>query len=153
MTSKQALKIQILEQLKLALAQKIAESENAIASAKESRDSESKSSAGDKYETGRAMMQIELQNQEIQLNKALQLKNELHLINLQQAYEKAVLGSLVLTNREHYFISIGLGKIEVDGHPYYAISLASPIGMLLKDQQAGQTISFQGREITIREIH
>ncbi len=42
-----------------------------IESTKESRNNDTKSSAGDKYETGRAMMQIELDKNEAQLNKTV----------------------------------------------------------------------------------
>ena len=62
-----AIKAALVAQLLQHLEQNIAETEQAIASAKESRDNESKSSAGDKYETGRAMMQIELENNGRQL--------------------------------------------------------------------------------------
>ena len=62
--------------------------------AKESRDNETKSTAGDKYETGRAMVQFELEKNKVQLNKAIQLKNELSQINLNGNLKRQFLGAL-----------------------------------------------------------
>lgn len=134
------------------LEKKISGSIVAINSLKESRDNESKSTAGDKHETGRAMVQIEIDNNENQLKKILIQKNELSKIDLQKKYDNVEFGSLVLTDTENYFISIGAGKIKVENGIYFAISLASPIGMLLKDKKAGEKIKFNDREIIIREI-
>ena len=139
------IKDQIIQYLHIYLDKKIADVNNAILSSKESRDSDTKSSVGDKHETSRAMMQIELDQSEGQLINLLRLKNEINQINLKQDFKKVTTGSLVTTNEGVYFISIGIGKIEVTNKDYYAISLASPIGLLLKDKIAGEKIQFQGR--------
>lgn len=147
-----ALKKELLAQLLQHIDQGIAEMEQAIASAKESRDNESKSSAGDKYETGRAMMQIELENNGRQLEKARRAKQDLHQLNLQETHSVAGQGSLVHTNQGIYFISIGFGKLELAEQPYYAISLASPIGQVLKNAKVGEIVSFQGNVLEVLSI-
>ena len=152
MTDPQEIKSQIHKQIQELLSSRIVELSESINSIKESRDNESKSSAGDKYETGRAMMQIELDKNQTQLNNTLRLQQELAQIDLAQTYERVAQGSLVTSNQENYFISVGIGKIELGDKLYYAISLASPIGQALKDHSAGDTISFQGRNITIKKI-
>ena len=123
-----------------------------IESTKESRNNDTKSSAGDKYETGREMMQIELDKNEAQLNKTVKLKKELTEINIQKKYNKVEFGSLVETNKETYFIAIGIGKIEANKNMYYSISLASPIGKLLLSKKIGAKMKFQEREFTIINI-
>jgi len=148
-----AIKTALVAQLLQHLEQNIAETEQAIASAKESRDNESKSSAGDKYETGRAMMQIELENNGRQLEKTRLAKQDLLQLDLLAAHSVAGLGSLVYTSREIYFLSIGFGKLEFAEQPYYAISLASPIGQALKQAKVGDGVSFQGKVLTILELH
>ena len=148
----QKLKEKIIHQLTELTETTISEASSAIASAKEARDNESKSSAGDKYETGRAMMQVEIEKYENQLQKTLFLKNELSKINLAKKYGKVENGSLVITDNEKYFISIGIGKIMIENENIYAISLASPVGILLKDKQAGDRIQLNGKEIMIRDI-
>ena len=147
-----AIKTALVAQLLHHLEQTIAETEQAIASAKESRDNESKSSAGDKYETGRAMMQIELENNERQLEKSRAAKQELLQLNLQEVHSLAGPGSLVHTNQGIYFVSIGFGKLELAEQPYYAISLASPIGQALKHAKVGECVSFQGNVLEVLRI-
>jgi len=123
-----------------------------IQSAKESRDNETKSSVGDKYETGRAMMQIELEKNRVQLNKALNLKNELEQIDPNTKTQRIGFGSMVITNIGSYFISIGIGKLRIEKESIFCISLASPIGKFLHNKKVGDKFVFQGKEIIILEI-
>lgn len=123
-----------------------------INSAKESRNSDTKSSAGDKYETGREMVNIEIQKNETQLSKTNILKKNISQININKEYYNVEFGSFVKTNIGIYFISIGLGKIKVDNTDYYAISAVSPIGKLLIDKKIGDTVKLQDREYIIEEI-
>ncbi|MDE5423803.1 hypothetical protein L3073_16435 [Ancylomarina sp. DW003] len=124
----------------------------AIASAKDSRNNDTKSSAGDKYETGREMMQIEIEKNEVLLSQTAKQRKELARIDILEKYDKVAFGSLVTTDKGTYFISIGIGKIQIADQTCYAISLASPIGGLLKDKVVGDEVQFQGRTFTIKEI-
>lgn len=142
----------IYQHLQELIIQKINIAESAIQSAKESRDNDTKSSAGDKYETGREMMQREINKYEEQLYKAIQLKKELDYLNLEKEQKKVEKGSLVITDKGIYFLSVGLGKIQIDKEKYFAISLASPIGNLLHQKEVGTSISFNGRSIVIEKI-
>lgn len=142
----------IYQHLQELIIQKINIAESAIQSAKESRDNDTKSSAGDKYETGREMMQREINKYEEQLYKAIQLKKELDYLNLEKEQKKVEKGSLVITDKGIYFLSVGLGKIQIEKEKYFAISLASPIGNLLHQKEVGTSISFNGRSIVIEKI-
>ena len=82
------IKEQILNRLHGIIDNKVDIAKSAVESAKESRNSDTKSSAGDKHETGRAMMQIELEKNEVQLSKALELKHELNQINILKNSDK-----------------------------------------------------------------
>ncbi len=132
---------------------KIETARQAIVSAKEARNEDTKSSAGDKFETGRVMMQLEIDKNELLLNKAVAQKQELLQINHEKGTKKVEYGSLVITNLGSYFLSFGFGKIEVKKQIYYAISFAAPIGMLLKGKGIGEKFSFQGREYFIKDIY
>jgi len=57
-------------------------------------------------------------------------------------------GSLVETDQENYFISIGFGKID----DVYAISVESPLGALLKGKKIGESVEMRGKKITIKSI-
>lgn len=120
--------------------------------AKESRDSDTKSSAGDKFETGREMMQREMDK----LNASIdQYKNQLHLlskINLNRKHQIGDLGCLIITDQEKYYLSIGLGKIEINSEIIFAISLNSPLGQLFKGKKEGEMVEFRGKTFKINQI-
>ena len=147
------IKKDIISEIFKILNKKIEQAQQAIDSAKESRDNETKSSVGDKYETGRSMMQFELEKYIVQKSKAGNQKNEILRINTQKIYKKAELGSLVLTDAGNFFISTGLGKITLDNHDFYCISLISPIGKLLIGKCSGETFYMNGKQITITQIY
>lgn len=147
-TIKQSILNKIIHQLDT----KIESAKQAIQSAKESRDSETKSSVGDKYETGRTLMQLEVEKNRVQLNITEKLKAELSKIDLHKKFKLVEFGSLVLSSQNNYFISSALGKIEIENEYYFCISLASPIGKLLHTKKIGDKIIFNGKEIDITAI-
>ncbi|WP_282039456.1 hypothetical protein [Saccharicrinis aurantiacus] len=123
-----------------------------IISLKESRDSDSKSSVGDKYETSRAMAHIEIDKHERQLNATKQLGNEINKINPLRISETVEFGSVVYTSNGNYFIAVAQGKIDLDGKSFYAISLASPIGKAMFGKKCGDILMFNGNSFTINQI-
>jgi hypothetical protein len=131
---------------------KIELAKQAIDSVKESRDNETKSSVGDKYETGRTMMQFELEKHMVQKNKAENQKNELLKIDINKPYKEVELGSLVLTDAGDFFISTGLGKITIGSRLFFCISPASPAGKLMLGKLTGETFFLQGKQIIISQI-
>lgn len=149
MHTKKELKGLIYHKILEELDRKIEVISAAIASAKDSRNNDTKSSAGDKYETGREMMQIEIEKNEVLLNQTAKQRKELARIDVSEEFSKVAFGSLVVTDKGTYFISIGIGKIKIDDQVCYAISLASPIGSLLKDKAVGGEVQFQGRKFSI----
>ena len=152
MNNSTKIKKQILDKIISIIDERIESTKLAIASAKESRDNETKCSSGDKYETGRTMMNFELEKIRVLLNKTLSTKNDLLQIDLHKKHDKVTFGSLVFTSSGNYFISIAIGKIEVANDTFYSISLASPIGKLLNNKTKDDKFSFQNREITILKI-
>jgi len=115
--------------------------------AKESRDSDTKSSAGDKFETGREMMQREMDKLSALIDTT---ENSLKKLQSLPTAVAAIVceGSLVETDQENYFISIGFGKID----DVYAISAESPLGALLKGKKIGESVEMRGKKITIKSI-
>ena len=142
----------IIDRINFILDSKIASLQKSIESAKESRDSETKSSVGDKYETGRAMMQYELEKHQNQLGIVKTQKQVLTKINTQQKSGMVEQGSLVFTSFGIYFIALGLGNILVNNENIMCISLASPVGKLLSRKSVGDTIHWQGKKISIRQV-
>jgi len=123
-----------------------------LASTLEARNADTKSSAGDKHEVARAMVQQELDQLEEQRSKWIALQQELTRVPLDRVFDKVAFGSLVTTDQGNYFIAIGLGAISVNGETGYAISLASPIGQAMNGKAPGEAFIFQGRRITVRSV-
>jgi len=142
----------LIAHLNAMLAAKASDLAKEIAATLEARNSDTKSSAGDKHEVGRAMVQQELDQLEAQLAKAQVMQQELARVPLERVYEHAGFGSLVGTDQGNYFIAIGLGAVEVDGERCFAVSLASPIGQAMKDKGVGEVVDFNGKRITVEKI-
>jgi transcription elongation GreA/GreB family factor len=118
----------------------------------ESRNNDTKSSAGDKYETSRAMMQQEMDNAEISIRQVKVFKNELNRLPLEENSEVVISGSLVETNTGIYFLGLSLGKVEINNHIVYAISTASPLGKLLLNCKVGDEVNLNNAQQKILKI-
>ena len=132
------------------LEQKIKTLQESITSIQEARNNETKSSAGDKYETGRAVMQAELDKQVLILQNLLQQKDDILKVQITKPSEKIVFGSWVETNQGNYLISLGIGRVK--DKEAFVISLASPLGKALKGLKLGDKIIFQNKEYKIKSI-
>ena len=124
----------------------------AIRQAQEAANEETKSSAGDKYETGRAMMQLDIEKNSTQLNEALKQKAVLDRIAPQQIHEAVRPGSLVFTDQGNFFIAISVGMLELEGVQYAVVSENSPIGSVLLGLKAGAQFTFGNKRYTITQL-
>jgi transcription elongation GreA/GreB family factor len=114
--------------------------------------SETKSSAGDKHETGRAMLQLEMEKTSQQLIGIKQMISILDKIDISKKSKKIHLGSIVFTEKDSYFLSISAGKIILNNEVFYAISTSSPIGKLLLGKQENEQFLFNGNTLKIQKI-
>lgn len=114
--------------------------------------SETKSSAGDKHETGRAMLQLEREKLGQQLAEAEKTKEVLAKVNIKDKSKWASLGSLVKTSRANYFLGISAGEYQEGDQLIYCISAVTPIGKLLMGKSEGEIVTFNQEEIKVGEI-
>jgi hypothetical protein len=124
-----------------------------IKEAQKASSEDTKSSAGDKYETGRAMMQQETDRNLTQLNEANKLMVALNRIGTQSAGTKAETGSVIITNNGSFYLAISAGSLSVDGKTYFAVSPASPIGNLLMGKTVADSFSLNGKLYIIQSIN
>lgn len=124
----------------------------AIERAKKAAASEEKSSAGDKYETGRAMMHLEQEKYARQLQQALDLKKSLMQLDVKKSYATVQPGALVITNRDNFFFAISADEIEIDDEEYLALSFASPLGQAFAGLKEGESVDFRGVKYAINSI-
>ena len=148
--------LKIKEQLYLKCAEYVSQRmqnvQVAINSAGESGNDETKSSAGDKHETGRAMMQLEQEKNGKQLQEVHELQKLFEKIEPSKIATKAQLGALVLTDKQNFYISISAGKMMVDNETYWALSPQAPLAKNLMGLSVGEKMEFNGSFFTIREI-
>ena len=114
--------------------------------------SETKSSAGDKHETGRAMLQLEREKAGQQLSEIQKQFELLNKINPETKKDIVALGSAVYTSQAKFFIAVSAGELKLNDQSYFAISLATPIAKLLMGKAIGEKIIFRDKEITITKI-
>ena len=91
--------------------QRIAAARTAMQAAQESSSSETKSSAGDKYETGREMANAERDRNAAHLQQARRLQAELARINPDAPCDTVRPGALVTTDLGRFYISISAGQL------------------------------------------
>lgn len=119
--------------------------QNTISEIQESLTSETKSSAGDKHETGRAMLQLEREKAGNQLAEIQKIRDYLSKIVISKSSGFVGLGSVIFTDKNNYYIAISAGELKVDNTIFYAISPNTPIGQLLMGKTKGDTINFRGQ--------
>lgn len=113
---------------------------------------DSKSSAGDKHETGVAMAQLEQEKLTKQINEFLLLKESLLKINPSKVHTKIEVGSLVETNNGWYYFSVGLGAVKMNETTIFAMNPLAPIGTLLNGKMKGEQVVFNGKTTEILNV-
>ncbi len=146
------LKKQLLEQCNLFVSTRLENIQKTINSNKKALQSETKSSAGDKHETGRAMLQLEMEKAGQQFASISEMKLTLEKINISKTSKNVCLGSLIKASNGNYFLATSVGKISIENENYFAISSHSPIGKLLFGKQQGDFIIWNSTKILITEI-
>lgn len=120
--------------------ERIARIQQEIALHQAAANEETKNSAGDKYETGRAMAQLEIERDLVQLKEAEKLWSSLHRIGRGNTGEVIVPGSLVATSKGVFFIAVSIGAVTIEQREYFILSPDSPIGKLLLGKKTGEKI-------------
>lgn len=128
--------------------------QDALNAARAAANDETKSSAGDKYETGRAMAQLEKEKLARQIREADALRSVLLSLDPQQKpSEKVLAGSLVETDGGFFYISIPMGRVMIADEAYFIVSPGSPVGQLLLQKKEGDSVVLNGRVLLIKKIH
>ena len=126
--------------------------QDSLADALDSTANETKSTAGDKHETGRAMAQLEQEKIGSQIAEITKLKEILFRIQPDKSHSKVELGSLVTTSNGLFFISIGIGAFQFEGTSIFCITPMAPVCQLLLGKQAGEEVEWQGKKIEINLV-
>ena len=134
------------------LANKIILLQQTLFDLNESAKNETKSTAGDKHETALAMLQIEQENVRRQIKQAQEEKAIFKKIDPTLYSGDVRLGSLVETNKNHFFMCAGIGKITLNDKIIIALSPQSPLGLKLIGGEKNDIVQMNAVEYVIKSI-
>lgn len=147
-------KSDIIQQCRAMVEERINVAQNAVNNAQYSANEESRSTAGDKYDTARSMSQLNKDMYAKQLQEALNLKKALNLINPKKNFDSVELGALVyLQNEVCYFVSVSLGAVHVKDHEVFMISPMTPLAQAMLGKRGGDTYIFNKKSYQIKSVH
>ncbi|WP_426278918.1 hypothetical protein ACN9MN_06735 [Chryseobacterium sp. S-02] len=143
-------KQQILDTIKIKVAEKVNNFENLIQETRASNN-DTKSSMGDKYETGREMLQQEINNLQRQFNETLNQQVLLQKITSEPSL-KVQNGALVKTDRGVFYVSVSVGEIILEKQKIMTVSAESPLIKAMLGKKAGETFVINNIQQTIEKI-
>ena len=146
------LKEKLLNLCQVFVDQRLRAIQDTISEIQESLTSETKSSAGDKHETGRAMLQLEREKAGQQLAVIQNVNQIVSKINPSISSEIITLGSVVFTTQSNYFIAISAGELKLEDHLFYAISADTPIAKLLLGKTIHAHLKFRDQDFKIIKV-
>ncbi len=144
---------QVLALCAQAIEQRRQAAQAAMDAAQQAANQEEKSSAGDKYETGRAMAQNARDQAARQLAEAHELAATLgRLPAPAQPQADARPGTVVYTSVGVYLLGVGLGRVAAGPPAVFALSAAAPVARLLVGCQQGQTLALPTGPATVEAL-
>ncbi|WP_178988463.1 hypothetical protein [Winogradskyella schleiferi] len=145
------IKTQLLELCQRYADKRVLGYKNEIDLIKESIENNDKVS-NEEDDSGNSKLLDDLEKNMTYLNDAHKMREQLKLVRPNLVSETVVLGSLVKTDSITFFIALSIGKVELEGSEYYIISLASPLGQLLKHRKKGDEFQFNDKRYLIKEV-
>jgi transcription elongation GreA/GreB family factor len=145
-------KQQIIFNVHQEMEKRIAEIELQLKALQNDVANESKSSAGDKHETARAMMNLEQEKLGRQFQELMTMKEHFNKINFEIVSDKIQLGSMIETNKGYFLLSVGIGKIKANTQDLMLLSLQSPLGEMLLGKSEGDHVMLNTHEYIIIRV-
>lgn len=123
-----------------------------ISSLRDSQANETKSSAGDKFETSREMMRQEIDKLNLQILQKKKMQNDIKLIDSNKKFTEVEFGVIVKLKTGFYFVSVPYGNYKLDNKSFFFISAGSPIGQKMLRLKNGEKFELNGKEFEILEL-
>ena len=114
-------------------------------------NNDTKSSMGDKYETGREMLQQEINRLQNQQQVFLQQKRIISKIS-DKPSDKAEVGAIVQTDKGWFYIGVSLGEVVFNQQKIICISSDSPLVKEMVNKKMGEFFSINNIKQTIITI-
>jgi transcription elongation GreA/GreB family factor len=145
-------KIRVLEVCREKLRQKMQLLSGELDELTESLTTETKSSMGDKHETSRSRMQADFEKFSLHLAEVQDQYRELQLVDPHKHFSVIANECLVICAQRIFFLTVPLGRVEVDGNDVFVISTDSPIGAQLLGKKAGEVFVFNNITYQVQKI-
>lgn len=143
-----------LKQLVLnALNNQIEVIQNQISSLSEDAQNDAKSSAGDKHETGLAMMHLEQEKLNAKLIEFLDMQQIALKLSENKTVDKVVLGSIVKTNKAVFYVSVPIQSVHYKNTQVFCVSVHAPLIQSLLNKEVGAEVTFNNISHKIVEIY
>lgn len=130
-------KAKVIDAVQELLREKITSLEQAMRDLQDSALQEGKSTAGDKHETGRAMIHIEQEKIAAQIHQQKEILYQFQRIDFHSVSTSVRSGSMIETNLGWFLIAGAIGKVSVDDKTIMVISPESPLGNKILNRQEG----------------
>lgn len=125
-----------------------------MAHLKEAVSEDTKSSAGDKYETGREMVRQEMDKAEKMLADYRQQLEVLQSLSPEDVYDKVQRGSVVRTSRMTFYLAVSFGKMEFEEQQeVFVMSVLAPLAQQLLGKRSGDQVTFNGVAYDIKAVY
>jgi hypothetical protein len=119
----------------------------------DSAANETKSTAGDKHDTSKSMMQLEQEKLGQQLKFLQQQKQVLEGLDVGRVYKKIEFGAVVETDHGNFFLSIPAKEIKIERRIYMPVSVQSPLAKIFMNKQPGDEAGFNGKTYHIQAVY
>lgn len=126
--------------------------QNQISELSEDAQNDAKSSAGDKHETGLAMMHLEQEKLNAKLINLLDMQQIALKLSDNKTVEKVVLGSIVKTNKAVFYLSVPIQQISYEKQQIFCVSIQAPLIQVLLNKEIGAEVVFNNISYKILEI-
>ena len=150
-TEKLNIKSALLEHCRAYVQALLDEARRGIKESREAANQEEKSSAGDKFETHRAMMHLQMESFIQRYEVAERLEDQLLSLMVQPVYRVGV-GALVETEERVYFIAVSAPPLTLEGASYTCLSIEAPLYQAMRGLGAGDWIEWGGEDEEIEII-
>lgn len=145
-------KSKVLSTLKTEIESRIASVQAELDELLNSMANDTKSTAGDKHETSRAMAQLEQEKLGKQIEELSKFLQTFHGLSETKISDRIQPGALIETERGFFLLGIAFGQLTVDTNSVFCLSTAAPLGRLLLDKTMGDEIALNGTNFKILSL-
>lgn len=144
---------EVIEALEHALNAEVEEARSEMETLRGSLEGEAKSTAGDKHETGRAMVQLEMEQAGLRLARMEAMRGQWRSLDPQRSRTVVGPGAVVETDAGLFVIGVALGRFPLPGDMQgTAISSDAPLAMALRGLGPGSGAAFRGRDWKVKRV-